>query len=82
MPWGKVRNFSEFLQTKEARQYLKTADIKNKKVIVPNLSISLPNRKIAFKKLVPKLGQNNKEILENLGFNKKRISMLKRKKII
>ena len=82
VPWGKVRSFSEFLQTKEGKQYLRKADIKNKKITVPKLSINLPHKKDVFKKKVPELGQDNIEILENLGFNKKKIYLLKKNKII
>ena len=82
VPWGKVRNFSDFLKTKEAKQYLGNAKIDNKKITVPNLSIKLPHRNFPFKEVVPHVGQDNIKILKNMGLNKKHIDELKKKRII
>ena len=82
VPWGKVRKFSDFLKTKEAKQYLKQASIKDKNITVPNCSVKIAGKKKLFKKNVPQLGQHNLKILKELGFNDKQINLLKKEKII
>ena len=82
VPWGKVRSFSEFLQTSQAKQYLKKAEIKKRKIVVPGLTIGIPKNNVLFKKIVPILGQHNSEILKSIGYDKKKVIDLKKKKII
>ena len=82
VPWGKVKTFSQFLNTKTADNNLMKAKINNNNIIVPECAIRVPNNKPSTKKVIPKVGQNNEEILKGLGYSKKVISELRKKNIL
>ena len=82
VPWGKVKTFSQFLNTKTANNNLIKAKINNKNIIVPECAIRVPNKKASTKKVIPKVGQNNEEILKGLGYSKKAVSELRKKNIL
>ncbi len=82
VPWGKVKKFKEFLKTDTAKSNLSKAKIVNKAIVVPNCAIKIGNKSLTKKKLVPMVGQNNKEILKKLGYSSQDINALKIKKII
>ena len=82
VPWGKVKSFSEFMRTKTAKSYLRKAKIGEKNIIVPECAIRVKNVSNSYKRNIPRLGQNNKVILKNLGYSSKNIEDLKNNKII
>ena len=82
VPWGKVKTFSQFLNTKTADNNLMKAKINNNIIVVPECAIRVPSNKSSSKKIIPKVGQNNEEILKGLGYSKKIISELRKKKIL
>jgi crotonobetainyl-CoA:carnitine CoA-transferase CaiB-like acyl-CoA transferase len=58
------------------------AKINNNSIVVPECAIRVPNKKPLSKKNIPRVGQNNEEILKGLGYSKKVISELRKKNII
>ena len=81
VPWGQVKTFGNFLKTKTAKNFITTAKIENKKITVPKCAVEVPNKNSREKSQVPKIGQDNNKILRSLGYTKKRIDELKKKKI-
>ncbi len=82
VPWGKVKSFSQFLLTKTAKKNLFDANLKNRLIKVPACAIKNSSLKVNKKKRIPLLGENNSQILKNLGYSKSDIQVLKKKKVL
>ena len=81
VPWGKVKTFSQFLNTKTAKNYLINAKIKNRNIKVPECAIRSQSKRNDSKTLIPSLGQNNSNVLRKLGYSKSQITSLTKKNI-
>lgn len=81
VPWGEIKNFSEFLNSDTAKKSIKKAVIKNTNISVPRCPIIYPFVKLKNKSKVPSLGQHNKSILNEIKINKKQQRDLKKREI-
>ncbi len=82
VPWGEVKTFSQFLKTKTAKKFLIDANIKKRKIKVPECAITIPSKKNVMKKDIPSIGQNNNEVLKKLGYSQSELIAYKKKNII
>ena len=82
VPWGEVKTFSQFLKTKTAKNFLIDANIKKRKIKVPECAITVPSKKNVIKKDIPLIGQNNNEVLKKLGYSQSELIAYKKKNII
>ncbi|MBF95727.1 MAG: Succinyl-CoA--L-malate CoA-transferase beta subunit [Alphaproteobacteria bacterium MarineAlpha9_Bin4] len=82
VPWGKVNNFSDFLKTKTAKNYLQIAKIKNRNIKVPECAIRFLSKNRKNKNIVPSIGQDNNKVLKNLGLSTSKLNNLKKKNIL
>ena len=82
VPWGQVKTFGDFLKTKTAKNFITNAKIDDKIIKVPKCAIEVPTKNSNKKSIVPKVGQDNNKILKFLGYARKKIDVLKKKKII
>tara|TARA_A100001015_G_scaffold319717_1_gene443534 strand:+ start:734 stop:1903 length:1170 start_codon:yes stop_codon:yes gene_type:complete len=82
VPWGQVKTFGDFLKTKTAKNFITNAKIDDKIIKVPKCAIEVPKKNSNEKSIVPKVGQDNNKILKFLGYARKKIDVLKKKKII
>ena len=82
MPWGHVKTFGDFLKTKTAKNFITNAKINDKTIKVPKCAIETPKKNVKKKTIVPQVGQDNNKILKSIGYNKKKIDILKKKNII
>ncbi|MEC8099996.1 MAG: CaiB/BaiF CoA-transferase family protein [Pseudomonadota bacterium] len=82
VPWGEVKTFSRFLKTKTAKRFLMNANLKNKKIKVPECAIKAPYVKSKKKQIIPVVGENNNDVLKELGYSLKNLEILKKKNIL
>ena len=82
VPWGEVKTFSQFLKTKTAKKFLMDAELKNKKIKVPECAIKIISVKGKKKKTIPLVGENNNQVLKKLGYSLSNLEVFKKNKIL